>query len=223
MSPREFYRTEGKPIEGQSHWCEGYTRWGLRHKCNNIVSNDSDHCAAGHRNKIRQSYPSTKSHDLGQGHFYRNSSPAEPGFAVEGTRIDATDYGPSPATEDLVPVRNAASAEFPIDSEGERDWVWEDKADTPNSAAKSLYESAVSPELPHKISEEDWRSVIGEGIHTGFRKGTDHPQAHDYWKLIEGIPDKLWDDVLAWTVSGLQYMGLIEFGNSNDETAANAS
>ena len=70
--------------------------------------------------------------------------------------------------------------------------MWEDKADTPNSAAKSLYESAVSPELPHKISEEDWRSVIGEGIHTGFRKGTDHPQAHDYWKLIEGIPDKLW-------------------------------
>ena len=61
MLPREFYRTEGKPIEGQSHWCEGYTRWVLRHKCNNIVSNDSDHCAAGHRNKIRQSYPSTKS------------------------------------------------------------------------------------------------------------------------------------------------------------------
>jgi hypothetical protein len=54
---------ENKPIPGQSHWCDGDTaskKAGkpFRH-CNNVVNNDSDHCAAGHPNEIRStSYPS---------------------------------------------------------------------------------------------------------------------------------------------------------------------
>jgi hypothetical protein len=70
----------------------------------------------------------------------------------------------------------------------------------------------------HKISEEDWCSILGEGIHTGFRKGTDHPRAHDYWKLIAEMPGELWGDVLAWTVECLQDMGLIEFRGDNDDS-----
>lgn len=37
-----------KPIEGQSHWCEG-----LSDTCAQVVKNDSDHCEARHSNAIR--------------------------------------------------------------------------------------------------------------------------------------------------------------------------
>jgi hypothetical protein len=57
------------PIEGQSHWCDGHITQrrlvltdggfrrsaveGIHQSCNNVVGNDSDHCAAGHWNKVR--------------------------------------------------------------------------------------------------------------------------------------------------------------------------
>jgi hypothetical protein len=39
------------PVEGQSHWCDSKTR--DNKFCRNVVRNDSNHCAAGHKNKIR--------------------------------------------------------------------------------------------------------------------------------------------------------------------------
>jgi len=48
-----------RPTEGQSHRCEAKVWENAAHdisrSCANIVSNSSDHCAAGHRNKIRRS------------------------------------------------------------------------------------------------------------------------------------------------------------------------
>ena len=48
---------ENKPIPGQSHWCDGNAETTRPDKprrfCGNIVANSSDHCAAGHENKIR--------------------------------------------------------------------------------------------------------------------------------------------------------------------------
>jgi transcriptional regulator with XRE-family HTH domain len=46
------------PIKGQSHWCDGSTADG--EPCYQVVRNDSDHCEAGHSNKIR-SEPTTDS------------------------------------------------------------------------------------------------------------------------------------------------------------------
>ena len=43
-------RRRSVPIEGQSHWCEGYTAKGRG--CTQIVRNDSDRCKAGHANHI---------------------------------------------------------------------------------------------------------------------------------------------------------------------------
>ena len=62
----ESYTHPG-PIEGQSHWCDEDVAavprgrisdvWGNASKstrsCLNVVRNDSDHCAAGHKNKLR--------------------------------------------------------------------------------------------------------------------------------------------------------------------------
>ncbi len=60
------------------------------------------------------------------------------------------------------------------------------------------------------LTRDEWKSVLGEGIHVSFRKGTDHPQAHDYWKSIQDMPSDLWDDVLDYLVFSLEYMKLIE-------------
>jgi hypothetical protein len=57
---------------------------------------------------------------------------------------------------------------------------------------------------------EQWKSIMGEGIHVAFRKGTDHPAAHHYWMMIKDIPDSLWDDVLHYLVWSLEYMKLID-------------
>jgi hypothetical protein len=60
------------------------------------------------------------------------------------------------------------------------------------------------------LSADDWKSVLGEGIHVAFRKGSDHEKAHEYWELIRDMPNELWDDVLGYVVWSLQYMKLIE-------------
>jgi hypothetical protein len=57
---------------------------------------------------------------------------------------------------------------------------------------------------------DDWMSMIGEGLHTGFRKGSDHPENMKYWKIIQEMPTELWDDALRYLVSGLEYSGVIE-------------
>jgi RNA polymerase subunit RPABC4/transcription elongation factor Spt4 len=46
-----IFSEELGPVEGRSHFCEGRTLFGR--KCHHVVSNDSDHCEAGHKNKIR--------------------------------------------------------------------------------------------------------------------------------------------------------------------------
>lgn len=63
---------------------------------------------------------------------------------------------------------------------------------------------------PQLISREDWASVIGEGIHTGFRKGSEHPRSSEYWNILNEMPSELWNEVLEYCVSGLEYMDLIE-------------
>ena len=68
--------------------------------------------------------------------------------------------------------------------------------------------SDTKPET--KYTEDDWKSILGEGIHVAFRKGSDHPKAHDYWLMIKDMPDDLWDDVLGYVVWSLDYMKLIE-------------
>lgn len=60
------------------------------------------------------------------------------------------------------------------------------------------------------MTQDDWKSILGEGIHTAFRKGTDHPESARYWNVINDMPNELWDDVLAYLVWSLDYMNLIE-------------
>lgn len=54
------------------------------------------------------------------------------------------------------------------------------------------------------ISEEEALSLLGEGIHTGLRKGTDAANSTATWKAIA---DSGWDDALKFFLDGLDFMG----------------
>lgn len=51
------------------------------------------------------------------------------------------------------------------------------------------------------------KSVIGEGLHTGLRRGTDAPEAPALWNQI-ARSEQAWSDALAFLVSGLDCMGM---------------
>jgi hypothetical protein len=57
------------------------------------------------------------------------------------------------------------------------------------------------------IDDDEASSVIGEGLHTGFRKGTDAPEAHDLWVAIKNS-DRAWSEALDFLVRGLGEMNL---------------
>lgn len=50
------------------------------------------------------------------------------------------------------------------------------------------------------------RSLTIEGVHTGLRKGTDDPKAHDLWLAIREAPDAF-GDACHYFVECLEYMG----------------
>lgn len=68
------------------------------------------------------------------------------------------------------------------------------------------------PEQPEQqyawqpVSDQSARSIIGEGVHTGLRKGTEAPGAHQLWKAIQAS-DRAWSEALGFFVWGLDQMG----------------
>lgn len=57
------------------------------------------------------------------------------------------------------------------------------------------------------IEDGEAADLIGEGIHTGLRKGTEADSAGDLWNLISKTDDGAWTDALAYLIDGLKYMG----------------
>lgn len=57
------------------------------------------------------------------------------------------------------------------------------------------------------VSREEAVSILGEGIHTGMRKGSDRP---DSMVLHRAVNDHLrvWTEALEFFVDGLDYMGM---------------
>lgn len=48
--------------------------------------------------------------------------------------------------------------------------------------------------------DDDARSTLGVGIHTGLRKGTDAANSHIAWKALAD-DESGWDDALEWAIS----------------------
>lgn len=58
------------------------------------------------------------------------------------------------------------------------------------------------------VDDEDAQSLIGEGVHTGLRKGTDASGSADVWQAI-ALKDSGWPDAVAYAVEGLRSMGFV--------------
>lgn len=58
--------------------------------------------------------------------------------------------------------------------------------------------------------DKKWfRSYLAEGIHTAFRKGSDHPEADAIWKAIRGLPPAEWSGIVGFVadamIDGIEY------------------
>lgn len=58
------------------------------------------------------------------------------------------------------------------------------------------------------MTKAEWkkiRELLGETMHTGFRKGCEAPEAHEISHLITKMDDEDWDHYVSWVFDALQY------------------
>ena len=51
---------------------------------------------------------------------------------------------------------------------------------------------------------------LGEGIHTGFRKATDHEAANRAWKAIKDLPHEDWAAVCHFALDGMGVLAALK-------------
>lgn len=57
------------------------------------------------------------------------------------------------------------------------------------------------------IRKDEAANIIGTGVHTGLRKGTEEPSAHRLWEVISRADDKSWAEAAEYAFWGLRVMG----------------
>lgn len=62
----------------------------------------------------------------------------------------------------------------------------------------------TKPKNKMPMSKKDFTSMLGEGFHTAFRKGTSAPQANYIWKSIQKMDPKEWAAVLEYVTWGFE-------------------
>jgi hypothetical protein len=61
-----------------------------------------------------------------------------------------------------------------------------------------------------EVSDEDFASLLMEGVHTGLRKGSEAPMSGPLWNAISKAvysDDTSWGDACRFAVYGIKYMG----------------
>jgi hypothetical protein len=71
------------------------------------------------------------------------------------------------------------------------------------------------PDLPAQPPAE-FVSYLGEGMHTAFRKGADHPSATQIHRLIDHMPNADWHGIVAFVAEGMWPMVLRLVGEAAD-------
>lgn len=56
------------------------------------------------------------------------------------------------------------------------------------------------------LGPEELTSHVGEGVHTGLRKGTDAPSSAAIWQVIYDSEDSAWGDAISYFIHGLKDM-----------------
>lgn len=59
------------------------------------------------------------------------------------------------------------------------------------------------------VPKAEAASLIGEGVHTGLRKGSEAPSSMPLWRAISGSTDSAWADAIAFCLWGLESMGYV--------------
>jgi hypothetical protein len=67
------------------------------------------------------------------------------------------------------------------------------------------------------VDQETATSLIGEGVHTGLRRGTEAPSSGPLWRAINDADDGAWEDALAFCMDGLESMGYVLCKESPDD------
>jgi hypothetical protein len=55
------------------------------------------------------------------------------------------------------------------------------------------------------LTKAELREMLGEAVHTAFRKGSGHPDAHAVWLAIRNMNNKAFSDCMDWVVWSLFY------------------
>lgn len=58
------------------------------------------------------------------------------------------------------------------------------------------------------LNDDEAADQIGQGVHTGLRKGTDAPSAAVMWSAINDSNDGAWAAALDFAIYGLRSMGI---------------
>lgn len=69
----------------------------------------------------------------------------------------------------------------------------------------------MMPKTTMPCSKEEFASLLGEGFHTSFRKGNDHPGTAEIWKLIQELPNDVWNGMIDYVVYGVSYTLGLDF------------
>jgi hypothetical protein len=57
------------------------------------------------------------------------------------------------------------------------------------------------------VDDKTATELIGTGVHTGLRKGSEAPSSAALWRAIHDSDDGAWDDALRWCMWAMREMG----------------
>jgi hypothetical protein len=82
---------------------------------------------------------------------------------------------------------------------------------------------AVEPPTDSRdVPDDEFVSLLCEGVHAGLRKGSEAPSSGPLWRAISESNDSAWSDAMEWTVWGLKEMGYRLIREVNTEPPFNS-
>ena len=74
------------------------------------------------------------------------------------------------------------------------------------SGGQELAEMVLAFTAYEPVENDLAGELIGEGVHTGLRKGSEDPKSGPLWRAIADA-DRAWGDALNFCINGLDSMG----------------
>lgn len=85
-----------------------------------------------------------------------------------------------------------------------------------NTEVRPLRVAPLPRETLTPVDPDSATILIGEGLHTGLRKGCE--DGHDAWEAIHDLPEDQWSAALHFLVSGLDDVGYVLCERKSEES-----